>query len=378
MFRTLTKGIQPEEMPKAEKWIRQVIADFKNDSSLGEKRKRLEEPVLYKDLKHYPSSKPWETGFGDPLGDMDLEDDDVVPAWAVYADLMAEEEEHRAKKQKAHQVAIDDDDIVPLNETFLASTDVSSPRNLIDSHGRSASLLDFHPRRSTEPSPMFKTPISHQQGGNVFDELRGHDVAAQIYTDDLESLQRATKTAVHDEPVQKPVHNPSQGSFSVPDYDSDEDDTTMNSETSNADAEPLWTQPPPPAPVPAHAPLPGAVTEAPTSPTTSQPVDEVERQRQRLMKHTPAKPSRLREATYPSPSLMSDAGNESIMLATPVQTINLFADMPEAEPLDLDDDILAAAEAFAASDEFQKQLAAIHWSNPILTYDSDEEDVSSE
>ncbi|KAF2133861.1 hypothetical protein P153DRAFT_353096 [Dothidotthia symphoricarpi CBS 119687] len=378
MIKALTRGVQPEEMAKAEKWARQVAADLKNDSSSGDKRKRLETPVLYKELNYYPSSKPWETGFGDPLGDMDLDDDDVVPTWAVYADMKAEEEEHRAKKHKAsHQVTIEDDDIVSLDEAHAANTGVPSPQKLMDTRGRSASLSDFHPRRSTEPSPMFKTPVSHQEGGNVFDELRGLDAAAQGYTNDLESLQRATKTAVQD-PVHKPVHNPSQGSFSVPDYDSDEDDTTMNSETPNADAEPIWTQPPPPAPVPAHAPLPGAAVEPPSSPTTSQPVGEIERQRQRLMKHTPAKPSRLREATYPSPSLMSDAGNESIMAATPIQVVELFAGMPGAEPLDLDDDILEAAEAFAATEEFQKQLAATRWSSPILTYESDEEDMSSE
>ncbi|KAF1848930.1 uncharacterized protein K460DRAFT_364869 [Cucurbitaria berberidis CBS 394.84] len=377
VLRALLRGVEDKDRPKAEEWAREVIPQLKNHRSFREKRKYLETPILCKDLNHFPSSKPWETGFGDPLADLD--DEDVVPGWAVYLDMMAEEEEHRAKKHKTiHEVTMDDDDILSINEQYAASDSAHSSPKLHDSHGQTASLQDFHPRRSINPSPMFDTPVSHQRGGNVFSELQGHDTAAQIRANDRESLQQATKQTVH-------THNPDMGSFSVPD-DSDDEDSTMISETSDGDAAPLWTQPPPPAPVPAHAPLPGGPTSDTSSvPTVQQPVDEIERQRQRLMKHTPAKPSRLREATYPSPSLFSDAGNESILAATPAplaastsSMASIFDDIPGAEPLDIDDEDLAAANAFIASDEWKQQLATNPWPAAILTYESDEEGLSPE
>lgn len=162
--------------------------------------------------------------------------------------------------------------------------------------------------------------------------------------------------------------------------DSDEEDATTETETPDAEATPIWTQPPPPAPVPAHAPLPGgSAAEPPLSPPSQQPVDEIERQRQRLMKHTPAKPSRLREATYPSPSVFSDAGNESILAATPVQVpasaASMFADMPTAETIELDDECQAAFNDLINSDEY-KQIAAKAWPAATVTYDSDEEELS--
>ncbi|CAO2650128.1 Nn.00g014200.m01.CDS01 [Neocucurbitaria sp. VM-36] len=372
MLKALLKGVEPKDRAKAEEWAKHIIPQLKNDRAFREKRKRLETPILVKDLNHFPSAKPWETGFGDPLGDLD--DEDVVPGWAVYLDMMAEEEEHKTKKHKTmHEVTTDDDDIMSINEQYAASSSALSSPKLHDSHGQSASLQDFHPRRSIDPSPMFETPVSHQRGGNVFSELQGHDTAAQIRANDRESLQHATTEMVH-------THNPDMGSFSVPD-DSDDEDSTMISETADTDAAPLWTQAPPPAPVPAHAPLPGGppADAAPAS-TAQQPVDEVERQRQRLMKHTPAKPSRLREATYPSPSLLSDAGNESILAATPIQVAasvaSMFDDMPGAEPLDIDEEDLATANAFVVSDAWKQQLAANPWPAAILTYESDEEDLS--
>ncbi|KAF1937614.1 hypothetical protein EJ02DRAFT_458568 [Clathrospora elynae] len=374
MMRVLLKGIDREDKREAEAWAKQVIPGLKNDLAFREKRRRLEATVLFKDLNHFPSAKPWETGFGDPLADLD--DEDVVPGWAVYLDMMAEEEEHVAKKHKTtHEVTPGDDEIPSINEQYAASSSARTSPKLHNSHGQSASLYDFQPRRSIDPSPMFATPVSHHEGGNIFSELQGHDTATQIRENDREVLQHATEETVH-------VHDPGMGSFSVPD-DSDEDgeDTTMNSEASDADAAPLWTQPPPPAPVPAHAPLPGGpVADAPSVPAVQQPVDEIERQRQRLMKHTPAKPSRLREATYPSPSLFSDAGNESILAATPVQitasVASMFADMPGAELIELDDECQAAFDELVDSDEYKQQVAANVWPAATLTYESDEEDLS--
>ena len=164
------------------------------------------------------------------------------------------------------------------------------------------------------------------------------------------------------------------------DEDSTADAETTNTETSGTEVAPIWTQPPPPAPVPAHAPLPGGpATETPLSPPGQQPVAEIERQRQRLMKHTPAKPSRLREATYPSPSVLSDAGNESLFAATPApvtaSVASMFDDMPGAEPIELDAEEKAALEELMNSEEYKQKLA-VEWGRPIITYESDEEELS--
>ncbi|EOA87973.1 hypothetical protein ACJQWK_09068 [Exserohilum turcicum] len=373
MMKVLLKGVDQEDKRKAEDWARQVIPELRNDLAFREKRRRLETPVLCKDLNFFPSAKPWETGFGDPLGDLD--DDDVVPAWAVYLDMKAEEEEHAAKRHKKTRKSIAGDEEVPtIDEQFAASTGARMSPKLYNSHGHSASLYDIRPRRSIDPSPMFSNLFSHSEGGNIFSELQGQETAAKIRENDRETLKSATKETVHTQ-TQKSVGT----SFSVPD-DSDEEDATTETETPDAEATPIWTQPPPPAPVPAHAPLPGgSAAEPPLSPPSQQPVDEIERQRQRLMKHTPAKPSRLREATYPSPSVFSDAGNESILAATPVQVpasaASMFADMPTAETIELDDECQAAFNDLINSDEY-KQIAAKAWPAATVTYDSDEEELS--
>jgi hypothetical protein len=391
MLKVLLRGIDAADQRKAEAWAKQVIPELKNDPEFREKRKRLEATVLFGDLNHFPSSKPWETGFGDPLGDLD--DDDVVPGWAVYMNMMAEEEEHKAKKSKKTGMAMNDEEVPTIDEQYAASNSVRTSPKLYNSRGNSASLYDFQPRRSIDPSPMFATPVSHHDGDNIFNELQKHDTAVEVRASDREISQNTpqkpqeTEESVHH-------HNPNMGSFSVPD-DSDDDDSTMLSETAEAEPAPLWTQPPPPAPVPAHAPLPAAeasvtepaaetaaesATDAPATTSSQQPVDEIERQRQRLMKHTPAKPSRLREATYPSPSLFSDAGNESILAATPIHmtpsTSSMFADIPGAETIELDDECQAAFDELVNSDTYKQQVAASNWPAPTLTYESDEEDLS--
>ncbi|KAG9185206.1 hypothetical protein G6011_07750 [Alternaria panax] len=378
LMNLLLKGIDREDRHKAEEWAKQIIPVLRNDLAFREKRKRLETPVLCKNLSNFPSAKPWETGFGDPLGDLD--DEDEVPVWAVYMDIAAEEEEHAAKKhKKTHGVTATDDEVPTIDEQFAASNSARTSPKLFDSHGQSASIRDFHPRRSIDPSPMFSNSVSHNTGGNIFSELQGHDTAAEIREKDREILKVATKETTEG----THTHNPDMGSFSVPDDDSDEEDSTMGSETSDTEATPIWTQPPPPAPVPAHAPLPGGSTDdAPPTPARQQPADEIERQRQRLMKHTPAKPSRLREATYPSPSILSDAGNESLLAATPAQMAasvatmaNILDDMPVAEMIELDDECQAAFDELINSEEYQQKLT-VEWQAPIITYESDEEEPS--
>ncbi|UPX20141.1 uncharacterized protein EKO05_0010383 [Ascochyta rabiei] len=352
LVRALLQGVEEQDADKATAWAKQVAADFKNDSAAGDKRKRLEAPVLYRDLKHLPSSKPWQSGFSFPEDVLDLEDDEIVPAWAVYISMV--EEEREAKKTKMnHATFVEDDMPASLNEVFGAST---------------TSALDFQPRRSIDPSPMFDTPLHHQEGGNVFKELRGHDAAMS----DRENLQRELKaggsrrqTEIEPRASSNPeglqrTHDPIHGSFSVPDSDSEEEEEEVR-------AQPVWTQAPPPAPTPSHAPLPASTHN-----------EEVERQRQKLMKHTPHKPSRLQQVSYPSPSLFSDAGNESILAASPAKFSELFGDIPDVEPLDFSDDpeLEAAVAAGSTPEALQRVLATMNWSVPTITYDSDEEELS--
>jgi hypothetical protein len=261
---------------------------------------------------------------------------------------MVEEEQRETKKTKTiHASPVDDDMPASLNELFGTST---------------ASNLDFQPRRSIDPSPMFDTPLQHREGSNVFNELHGHDAAVT----DRENLQRELKAGgsqrrneveTHQpnntEGLQR-AHDPTHGSFSVPDSDSEgEDEEEIR-------AQPVWTQAPPPAPTPSHAPLPHTTHS-----------DEVERQRQKLMKHTPHKPSRLQQVSYPSPSLISDAGD------SPLKIAELFGDIPAVEPIVFGDAVLdAALEAISTAEALQAKVTALQWSQPTITYDSEEEDLS--
>lgn len=348
MVKALLQGVEQGDVEKATAWANKIAAELQKDSTAGDKRKRLETPVLFRDLQHFPSSKPWQSGFSFPEDVLDLEDDEVVPAWAVYTSMI-EEEQHIIKKTKTRHATVEDDDMpASLNELFGTST---------------ASELDFQPRRSIDPSPMFDTPLQHQEGVNVFTELHGHDAAAS----DRENLQRELKagsievqkhvtiTTPKKLEVTRKAHDPAHGSFSVPDSDSEEEE--------EAQAQPVWTQAPPPAPSPAHSSLP-----------TTNHNEEIERQRQKLMKHTPHKPSRLQQVSYPSPSLMSDAGDSPLKMVS----AEIFGEIPEVEPLNFDDDPELAA-AFASPSHaarVQAELAKMNWSMPTITYDSDEEEIS--
>ena len=352
LVKALLRGVDENDAAKAATWAEQIAADLRNDSTAGEKRKRLQMPVLFRDLKHLPSSKPWESGFSLPDDVLDLEDDDVVPAWAVYTSIVEEEERQVKKTKKIHTTSVEEDMPASINEVFSAST---------------TSHLDFQPRRSIDPSPMFDIPLHHQEGGNVFNELRGHDATLS----DRENLQRELKAGnsqrqneVESHPSDttkgfQKVHDPSHGSFSVPDSESEDEDEEVR-------AQPVWTQAPPPAPTPSHVTLPSAGQS-----------EEVERQRQKLMKHTPHKPSRLQQVSYPSPSLLSDAGNDSILAASPLKFSELFGEIPDFEPLVFGDPELdAAVAAIGTSEALQAKLTTMNWSVPTVTYDSDEEELS--
>jgi hypothetical protein len=410
MFKLFLKGVEPSDMAKAEAWAKHAIPAFRNRKDFEAQRTRLQTPLLVQDLEHFPPCKPWETGYGDPLGE--LEDDAVVPVWAVYAAILAEDEQPTRKKAKSsHEESMGIDDSPSIDEMASAGQSMQTPLQAYNSQGTSASHLDMHPRRARQPSPMFGSSENHHQGNNLFRERRGQDTTTEGQMSDREALQAATNKVVSNPGTAKDVatkHNPSQGSYGL-DYDSDEEDSTMLSDSSEVagSASPLWTQPPPQAPVPAHATLPGGAGDETLSESMSQqPVDEVERQRQKLMKHTPAKPSRLREAFVPSPSLMSEAGNTPIPFpgnisvpfpgnssvtfpgtSSPVPGNNsvpvaesptapfVFDDMPEAEDLELTAEDWAGVEALRNSDAW-KAANSVPWPDPHMTYDSDEEDLS--
>jgi len=50
--------------------------------------------------------------------------------------------------------------------------------------------------------------------------------------------------------------------------------------------------------------------------------------------------------------------------------------MPAAEPIELDEEEQADFDALVNSDQYKRQLAANPWPAAIITYDSDEEDLS--
>lgn len=146
MFTLLTTGIDPSDLPHATKWVRQTIADIYNCSDSIAIRSRLKKPVLIQDLEHFPSSKPWESGFGDPLAEMD--DDEVAPVWAVYVAILAEEEEPKRKKVKSYNEAtMDDEDTLSLDELVAVASSTQGSPHVHDSHGMSVSHLDLHPRQ---------------------------------------------------------------------------------------------------------------------------------------------------------------------------------------------------------------------------------------
>ena len=369
LVRTLLRGIEPEDAEKATAWAERVAFELQKDRRLGDKRKRIQATVLFRDLKHFPSSKPWESGFSFPEDVLDLDDEEIVPAWAVYTS-MVEELQHTPKRTKTAHATCEDDDLpASLNQLFATPTPSLFNTPTTPKPKPHSGSEPLYPRRSVDPSPMFDPPLQHQEGVNVFKELRGHDTAAS----DRENLQRERNaevrkptnatTANNAENTPK-THDPSHGSFSVPDSDSDEEEEDK--------AQPVWTQPPPPTPTPAHTSLPNANNN-----------DEVEKQRQKLMKHTPHKPSRLQQVSYPSPSLMSDAGDsplKNVPAETPQKaSAQLFADIPDVEPVDFSDipEVAAAMASPSYRLRVQERLQQFaHWSPPVLSYESDEEEIS--
>ncbi|KAF2439553.1 hypothetical protein P171DRAFT_125054 [Karstenula rhodostoma CBS 690.94] len=293
----------------ATKWAEKVLMQLLQDSSTsaGDKRKRLEDGMTYGDLNHF-NSKPWKPaassfGLDDELLDhVDNTPDEPAPMWAILEHLRIEqqwkgkqtEQEYEASppSAKKRKISTGANGFVasPVKPT-LPLDHARSP--FYNSGGRSTSLRDLHPRSCLD------RPVASPDS-NIFKQSQ--QTAAQ-----------------QNDSVSFPT------SFSVPDdSDSDEDLDDESIPDGALGASTTWTQSPPPAPVMPHAELPGSVGPTPPIPSvegnlvTSPTVARVEAQRAKALKFTPAKPSNLSHMSKPSPSLRSDAGNESILGDSPL------------------------------------------------------------
>jgi len=377
------------EKGKARAWAEQAFAKITEASpNVGNKRKRIEKGVKIEiekgvkvgDLQYFSGCKPWTSGgYGMDDDLFALSDSEDAPAWAVLQNMVLEQDEiaqNPAKRPKfSHNM--DMDDITSLNDTIISSPD-ASPSSIFNSGGKSASLEDLRPRSSRIGSPMFDipttpgTPATHQQNENVFMELDQQSPDQQ---------SEAEKRAAFQRELRRNGHVPGSGSFMVPEHSSDEEDSEDEEEVDST----VWTQQPPPAPTPAHASLPISLADTPTVPAA--PLDPIDVQRAKITKHTPAKPSRLREVHVPSPSLRSDAGNESMqsMIASPIhiagqgtESVYGISAIPDAEPLDIPQEYRENIENFINSTEGKAYLSNCNWDDPIADFsDVDSEDESN-
>ncbi|KAL1610065.1 hypothetical protein SLS60_001730 [Paraconiothyrium brasiliense] len=316
----------PTEEELATKWAENVLMQLLQDSSAstGEKRKRLEDGMTYGDLNHF-NSKPWKPaassfGLDDELMDhVDNTPDEPAPMWAVLEHLRIEQQWKGKQQENGVQPEQENEANQPASKKRKiskgANDSISSPEHsdlpldytkspFYNSGGKSTSLRDLHPRSCLDR-------LGVQEDSNIFKK----------------SQQSAAQQ--NDSSAAFPT------SFRVPDdSDSDEDfedEPTANDTTAPPGASSTWTQPPPPAPVMPHAELPGSVGPAPSVPSVeghlvaNPTMDRVEAQRAKALKFTPAKPSNLSHMSKPSPSLRSDAGNESMLADSPPPIFGLKA-----------------------------------------------------
>ncbi|KAF2748291.1 hypothetical protein M011DRAFT_466696 [Sporormia fimetaria CBS 119925] len=306
---TAVRNVDPQEKELAAAWAEKTVDKWSAETTiLGSKRRQIEQPMKLKDVKVIPARRPWEpTGSFGLLPEFfdDSDSDEEAPGWYLVDQLANQQPPLKKRKADARS---------PVKRSPAPSRPSSSFR---DSHGRSAELEDLHPRTSLNPSPMFDNPPIHREGANLFLErqtfapptpsTRPTTTPSKTPSQDRATLERELKRTGHIEGT---------GTFCVPDSDSDDEEstTTSPSQTTSSTTTPTpWTQEPPPPPTPAHAKLPVPVIETPPPQVPdvqkdTTPSDPVGAQRARAMKHTPAKPSRLREAMVPSPSAKSDKG----------------------------------------------------------------------
>jgi hypothetical protein len=373
------RDVNPAEKELAIAWAEQTAQKISADSStLGSKRKQLEQPMKLKDVKAIPARRPWEpSGSFGLLPEFfdDSDSDEEAPGWYLVDQLANEQPPMKKRKTTTAR-----------SSEAQPST---SPVNVIDTNGHSASTLDRRPRPAHIPSPMFDNPVTHHEGGNVFTELHSQTSGPVTPTRDREALLKELRHSGHVEGT---------GTFCYPEPDSDESD---GSDEENEQENSLpWTQQPPPAPVPAHAQLPVPLdgsASVPQMPKTKA-LDPVEAQRAKAMKHTPAKQSRLREVMVPSPSLKSDVGaspfasgsysGSSASLFATASSVRILSeeDVPDAEPLDLDglqfanDDPLGLRELglLDATRAVVDKAPVFADEDVIVTYSEDDEEMSDD
>ncbi|KAF2260039.1 hypothetical protein CC78DRAFT_40394 [Lojkania enalia] len=345
--------------PKAVAWVEQTVSKIVEQGSakLGEKRKRLEEGIKLSDLDEIPARKPWEaSGYGFVEGFSDEEDEAEAPDWYVL-DMIAND--RPIKKRKADHTTDIDIEVPSLNDM--------AGHPFIDTHGNSASLRDMHPRPAYCPSPMFINPPIHQTDGNVFRERQQTQAPSQPapYGPNF-NLRGFQNVEEYEKEKRRTGHIPGSGSFCMPEWDSDSDEEETEDET---ESESTWLKQPPPPPTPAHATLPAPLTSPPLVPVVELE-DPVKIQRALAMKHTPAKPSRLREAMIPSPSILSESADTTIVGDN---TIIVNDDIPDILSMDLDSDIQSFVNNYVASTEYLNQTATA-WGGEAVTlvYDDGE------
>lgn len=310
------------EQEQAQRWADAVLKQMLQGSSAstGEKRKRLEEGLTYGDLNHI-NSKPWKTvtssfGLDDELMDhVDDTPDQPAPMWAVLEHLRIEMQE-RGQQNGVLQTGQEDDvdQRTPKRQKITPRRSSSSP--FFNSGGKSTSLHDLHPRSALDRGDT-------SQDSNIFKR-------SQQQCEPQPQFETKQPVETQQDPVTAPF--PTSFSFEYSDEEDQEDpeDTpasptpsTNGNATTASGASATWTQAPPPAPVMTHAELPTSLSSIPSVPSgdghlvSTPTVDRVEAQRARALKFTPHKPSNLSHMSKPSPSLRSDAGNESIIGDSP-------------------------------------------------------------
>ncbi|KAF2110847.1 hypothetical protein BDV96DRAFT_192365 [Lophiotrema nucula] len=403
------ESIDPRHHDQAREWVEQAALKLAEEApgKPGEKRKRFETGLRVADIEEIPAHYPWEQGGAFGLLDEFDDSDDEAPAWYVLDQLA---NNRPIKRRKAAHDTIMDENIPSLNDLANRHSPPVPKRSspIFNSHGNTARLNDLHPRSAIVPSPMFDSPIVYQPLENIFRDRPdsrhdpGREHAVQEFGR-IMALERDKKEKEKSKDITTSEHNNStfekelkrtghvegSGVFAVPEDDSSSDEAEEVEDATQSNGDPSWlkrssqqTEPlqPPPPPIPAHATLPSPIKASPIVPPIqhkTRPVreDPVKIQRALAMKHTPAKPSRLREATLPSPSLQSDAGNDSI-IAINDPNVTIFNDdgMPQHLPLDLDIDIEEYVTNVLESDSFKLGMASA-WggSDVILRYDEDEE-----
>jgi hypothetical protein len=410
----VANSVSHEDTHKAINWAKEAVQKLKlaDPSTIGEKRKRIEAGVKMGDLKRFPARTPWESaGTFSFHGELfDLDDDDAAPAWCVLQEMLDDmgigSDSPPAKKRKtAQEDTTMDEDIIPLNETDMPALTKSTSRPHINTHGNSASLSDLQPRSSRIPSPMFSDPSDRSRDVNVFTQQQKAPAksADEQKLDEEYMRQLRIKMRKEAEVWSTPGGAAQNEAYRMALRDQEEKDRkeaeaeaeakkkaaeeakkvpAEEAKKVSAEDAPLWTQQPPPAPTPAHASLPTPLAASPSVPPVqpeepvlvpvSPPMNPIDRQRAKLLKHTPARPSRLREATVPSPSVRSDFGD------SPVQIIggSWEFEIPDPEPLDLGDpELLEAAEALVASEGYKAQnLRAYGGADAPLVYEEESEE----